>query len=314
VDLHGSGSNPITMNILSPWYDYIKERIFTIVEENGIEYLKIDFAMVKSAYVMDVEHSGSHDSTAQYKGREEFLYLSYMKLMCFFDELGEAFPELIIDCTFELWGDWHIIDYALIKHADVDWISNFGAAPPQGSRDVRRLSWHHGLVVPSSCMMIGNQQMDAENHEFSFISNLGHTPIMLGDPRNLSVEEKAWYLKYYNWYRKMDEKFEVSKYYQTSDVFPEPKASNWDGFARFNGEKQGGMLCFFRNGSSEETRKFLIPWLISDREYVVKNVDGELVGEFSGAELLQDGFQVSIDSRHKAEVFSIASTIVINKP
>jgi len=311
VNLHTSGSNPITMNILSPWYDYIKERIFTIVEDNGIEYLKIDLAMVKSAYVMDVEQSGSYDSTAQYKGREEFLYLSYLKLMGFFDELSDAFPELIIDCTFELWGDWHIIDYALVKHADVDWISNFGAAPPQGSRDIRWLSWHHGSVVPTSCMIIGNQQMDAENHEFSFLSNLGHTPIMLGDPRNLSVEEKTWYRKYYDWYKKMDDEFEVSKYYQTSNVFPEPKASNWDGFARFNGDKQGGIICFFRNGSPEETRRFLIPWVEPDREYVVKNVDGETMGKFSGTSLLQDGFQVSINTRHTAEVFSITTTTVL---
>jgi len=314
VDLHVSSNSQFTMNILSPWYDYIKERFFTIVEENGIEYLKIDFAMVKSAYVMDVKRSGSYDSTAQYKGREEFLYLSYLKLMDFFDELGAAFPELIIDCTFELWGDWHIIDYALIKHADVDWISNFSAKPPKGSRDIRQLSWHHGLLVPSSCMVIGNQHMDAKNHEFSFLSNLSHMPTMLGDPRNLSVKEKEWYMKYYSWYRKMDEEFEVSKYYQTSDVFQDPKASNWDGFARFNGEKQGGILCFFRNDSPEETRRFIVPWVISDREYVVKNVDGKLVGKFSGADLLQDGFQVSIDSRHQAEVFSIATTTMIDKP
>ncbi len=305
VDLHVSSNNQFTMNTLSPWYDYIKERIFTIVEENGIEYLKVDFAMVKSAYVMDVERSGSYDSTAQYKGREEFLYLSYLKLMGFFDELSEKFPELVIDCTFELWGDWHIIDYALIKHADVDWISNFSAKPPKGSREIRQLSWHHGLVVPSSCMVIGNQHMDAKNHEFSFLSNLSHTPTMLGDPRNLSVEEKEWYMKYYSWYKKMDEEFEVSKYFQTSDVFAEAKASNWDGFARFNTEKQGGILCFFRNDTPEDKRTFLIPWVNPDKEYVVKDIEGKLIGKYRGKVLSNDGLQVTIKSRNNGKVVSI---------
>ena len=35
--------------------------------------------------------------------------------------------------------------------------------------------------------------------------------------------------------------------------------SNWDGVYKFNKEKQGGVLFFFRNGSVENSRTFSIP-------------------------------------------------------
>ncbi len=307
VNLHGWANDLkfITMDLMSPWYNHIKAKVFNLIEAYGIEYLKIDFAMAKSAYVMKEAHSGSYDTTENYKGREEYLYNAYEKLLHFFDELAAKYPSVIIDCTFELWGDWHAIDYALIKHADVDWISNFTADPPKGSRDVRRLQWHHGLVIPTSCMMIGNQQMDVDNHEFSFFSNLGHTPIMLGDPRNLSEQEKEWYKKHYEWFRDMEEKYEITKYHQTSSVFPAPKKNNWDGFARFNTEQQGGIFVVFRNESPENERTFILPWVLKEKTYSIQNPRGKIIGEYRGEVLIEQGFKVNIPTVNTASAFSI---------
>ncbi len=309
VNLHGWANDLkfITMDIMSPWYGHIKTQVFNLIEEYGIEYLKIDFAMAKSAYVMKQAHSGSYDTTENYNGREEYLYNSYEQLLHFFDELSAKYPSVIIDCTFELWGDWHAIDYALIKHADVDWICNFTADPPQGSRDVRRLQWHHGMVIPTSCMMIGNQQMDVDNHKFSFLSNLGHTPIMLGDPRKLSEQEKQWYKKHYEWFRDMEEKYEITKYHQTSSVFPAPNKNNWDGFARFNTDKQGGILIVFRNEGPESERVFNLPWVEEDQKYIIKSATGEKIGDFTGSDLKTQGLTVTIHARNTARAFSIES-------
>ncbi|MFC2126630.1 alpha-galactosidase, partial [Bacteroidota bacterium] len=106
ANLHGwsNNFNILTMNIVSPWYEIIKEKVFKLVRNQGMRYLKIDLAMVKSAYIMEQERSGTHDATNLYSGREDFLLKSFERINVLFDSMAIEFPDLIIDCTFELWG------------------------------------------------------------------------------------------------------------------------------------------------------------------------------------------------------------------
>lgn len=308
ANIHGYANDLsfVTANIATPWYDYMKEKLAGLVKECGIGYVKIDLSMVKSAYIMDLERTGTYDSRENYHGRNEFLYLAYERLMQFYDELAEAFPGLIIDCTFEIWGDWHVIDYALIQHADVDWMSNFTAPPPKGSWDIRNLQWHRSLVIPSSCMIIGNQRIDGPGHEVSYLSNLGHAPILLGDPRNLTDEERQWYKKYSDWYRQMNTRYELHKYLQRSVVFDKPGPGNWDGFARFNPEKEGGIICAFRNGSPDESRGFQLPWVNEESEYEIYSVEDErILGIFEGKVLKDAGLNIGLSEKNSAILLGI---------
>lgn len=308
ANLHGWSNNweILTMKIASPWYDYIKEKMRSLVTDYGIEYFKIDLAMVKSAYIFDPERSGSYDQNEWFKGREEFLYTSFERTQNLFDELSAEFPQLIIDCTFELWGDWHIIDYGLVKYADVDWISNFEAPPPEGSRTVRNLAYNRGLTIPTSCMVIGNQKLEARNHEFSFISNFGSLPIMLGDPRELSVDEKAWYKNMSTWFNKMDELYSITEYYQTAGVFGPPNNNDWDGFFRFNPSKNGGIICIFRNDNSDEKRYIKVPFCKEDKSYEIVNGEtGRSLGLYQGVDLKKNGFEVLIDEKNQAVALEI---------
>ena len=308
ANLHGWSNNleNLTKKIASPWYDHIKSKMRKLILDNGIQYFKIDLGMVKSAYIMEKERSGSYDENDYFKGREEYLYAAFEKTNQLFDELAVEFPDLIIDCTFELWGDWHIIDYALVKHADVDWISNFEAPPPEGSRTVRYLAYHRGLTIPTSCMVIGNQKMEAVNHELSFISNMASTPIMLGDPRQLSDSEKEWFKNMASWLKEMHLKYQIFKFYQTSQIFGEPGPNNWDGFARFNPEADGGILCIFRNDQKDPSRTFILPWCKDDQSYSIIDVlANKELGKFSGGQLKKEGMKVTIGQINQAAVFEI---------
>jgi alpha-galactosidase len=308
ANLHGWSNNweILTMKIASPWYDHIKEKMRALVIDHGIEYFKIDLAMVKSAYIMDPERSGSYDQNEWFNGREEFLYTAFEKTQNLYDELSAEFPQLVIDCTFEIWGDWHIIDYGLVKHADVDWISNFEAAPPEGSRTVRNLAYHRGLTIPTSCMVIGNQKLEAENHQFSFISNFGSMPIMLGDPRKLTDDEKAWYRKMSTWFNRMDDLYSITEYYQTAGVFGPPNDNDWDGFFRFNSSKNGGIICVFRNDNADEKRYIKIPFCQENKSYEIVNGETEhALGVFQGIDLKANGFELLIEEKNKAVALEI---------
>jgi alpha-galactosidase len=307
-NLHGWSNNLeiLTMKIASPWYDHIKHKMRKLVKDYGIKYFKIDLGMVKSAYIMEKERSGSYDENEFFKGREEYLYMAFEKTAQLFDELATEFPDLIIDCTFELWGDWHIIDYALVKHADVDWISNFEAPPPAGSRTVRNLAWHHGLVVPPSCMVIGNQKMEVPDHEFSVFSNMASTPIMLGDPRELSPDERKWFKNIISWLAEMHRKYQVFKYYQTAGISGAPSPHDWDGFTRFNPEADGGILCIFRNAQMDDTRTYTLPWCKDENSYLIVDAESGIeAGEYTGRQLKEKGLEVRIDGINQAKAFEI---------
>jgi len=308
ANLHGWSNNHdlLTMKIASPWYDYIKEKMRKLVLDNGIEYFKIDLAMVKSAYILEPERSGSYDQNEWFKGREEYLYTSYERTTALFDELSAEFPDLIIDCTFELWGDWHIIDYALVKHADVDWISNFYSDPPEGSRTVRSLAYHHGLTVPTSSMVIGNQKMEAKGYKFSFISNFGSMPIMLGDPRELSIEDKIWYKKMSEWFSKMDQEYGITEFYQTAGIFNAPSKKDWDGFFRYNTEIDGGIVCVFRNDSPDYFRHIRIPYCRDEMKYeIINGENDQSLGTYLGLELRARGVKLIIDDKNTAIALEI---------
>jgi len=311
TNIHGwsNNFNILTMNIVTPWYDFIKEKIFTLVREQGMRYLKIDLAMVKSAYIMEKEKSGTHDSGDLYADREDFLLKSFERINQLYDEMSSEFPDLVIDCTFEIWGDWHITDYSLVKHADVGWIANFEAPPPEGPMTIRNLAWNRGLVIPTQTMVIGNQLMEAENHELAFLSNFATTPIMLGDPRKLTNEEKSWYKKHHDWFREMDKQYQVTQYYQTHNFSDKPAIHNWDGFGRFNYEKQGGIIVVFRNDSPDESRNFLIPWVEENRRYKIIEAPGNrVIGEIKGVTLLEDGVKILIEKRNTGKAFEIRPT------
>jgi alpha-galactosidase len=305
TNLHGWANDLtfFTMDILSPWYDFIKQKTIMMIEEHGFEYFKIDLSFIKSAYITDPLISGNYrkDEPAS---RHEFYYPAYQKLMQYFDELKAEYPEVIFDCTYELWGDHHAIDYALIQYADVDWISNFFDDPPEGSRDVRSLAWRQGNLIPTATMMIGNQQMDVNNHEFSFLSGFAGIPMMLGDPRNLSVDEKEWYSKMSGWFSRMQRKYNFMPFYQT-EGFDKPGKYNWDGFTRINPETGGGIICVFRNESPDSERNILVRAISKEMKYNILDADRKLVGEFEGGELIKSGFPVSIPGQNMGMVFEI---------
>ena len=155
-------------------------------------------------------------------------------------------------------------------------------------------------------MMIGNQKLEAENHEFSFISNFGSTPIMLGDPRKLSQEDKAWYKKMSSWFNKMDQVYDITEYYQTADIFGPPNNNDWDGFFRFNTSKNGGIVCVFRNDNPDMTRNIKIPFCDVDDNYEITNGEtGQKIGQFTGRELTTNGFTLIINNMNKAAALEI---------
>lgn len=294
-------TNGATMCLASPWSDYIYDRISEYVQQYKIEWLMLDLSSVASAYVLDKTHAGCYAKGHQHKDRDESLYMIYERMMSLFDRLKARFPGLYIDCTFELWGAYHVIDYALIEHADGDWMSNIDSPML-----MRQLRYDRGRVVPPSPMLIGNLRTDWEDAKFSYDSLVSSTVVMLGDLRKLTPEQTMWLKKRTAWLTDLEDKYQYSHFYQTGSVFARPTVSGWDGCARFNPLKDGGIVCLYRNDSPEASRTFALPWVNPGSRYRVHSARQDRdIGDFSGADLQRNGLTVSIPSRQEADILSL---------
>ena len=58
----------------------------------------------------------------------------------------------------------------MCKHAEGNWLSNFGEEAPLGSLRVRQMSWWRLPVIPATAMVIGNQRFDDPHFELSLMS------------------------------------------------------------------------------------------------------------------------------------------------
>jgi len=291
------------------WYDYIKGILLKLSVDYGLEYFKLDFAVVTSAYTYDHTQSGCYSTNHQgHKDHNESLYTNYERLWQLFDELHKAKPELFIDCTFETMGGTQLIDYALLKHAEGDWLSNFeGTAGEKTDIRIRNMAWWRSPAMPATSLVIGNPQMQDADWETHIKSIAGALPIMLGDPRKLSETDLKKYRGYADWLQKMESKYSIMSFRQDLSGFGEPMEGMWDGFQRINTEtKSGGILGIFRHGSVEAKRIVTVNYLIPDVTYYVKTMEGKVIETLTGNDLKEKGFEVSLEGVYSGDLFEIS--------
>ena len=291
------------------WYDYIKGILLKLSVDYGLEYFKLDFAVVTSAYTYDHTQSGCYSKNHPgHKDHNESLFTNYERLWQLFDELHAAKPELFIDCTFETMGGTQLIDYALLKHAEGDWLSNFeGSAGEKTDIRIRNMAWWRSPAIPATSLVIGNPQMQDADWETHIKSIAGALPIMLGDPRKLTETELKKYRSYADWLQQMESKYGLMSYRQDLAGFGEPMEGMWDGFQRINTETmKGGIIGIFRHGSVETRRIVTVNYLDPVRIYEVKATDGKVIETFSGKELKEKGFAVNLEGIYSGDLFEIS--------
>lgn len=305
--LHDKAKNRVTMSLGSGYYDYILKRIKDLVTENNLSYVKLDLAVINSAYVLDYERKGDYKFDGKiYRDRESSYYAVYERALKLFDELHAAFPDLLIDCTYEVWGEYYVNDFALIQHADYDWLTNYNDDAPVGPINIRQMSFDRARVIPAATSLIGNQYMDSPFSKYTYLSLASSKPILVGDSRKLPADLKPWYAKWNKWFKMMDEKYQFTRFTQTSDIFPRANLTNWDGCYKFNKAKQGGVLFFYRNGSLESTRTFNMLLVNPETMYhLYFPENGKTFAKISGKMLIEKGITITIPGMYEAQVLGI---------
>jgi len=290
------------------WTEFIKSKILNLVKEHGLAYVKLDFAIVTSAYVFDNRHTGCYATDHPYhRDRNESFAVIYERCMKLFDDLHAAAPELFIDCTFETAGKLQLMDYGIAKHAEGNWLSNIGNPGPMGSLRMRSLAWERSPALPATSLVIGNLSMNDYAHELAYKSLTGALPIMLGDPRELNADQRAKFRAWSSWIKQLEEKHGIMSFRQDIPGFGEPQEGAWDGFCRLNTDtSSGGIVGVFRQGAKELSRIVTIPWLDDNTRYTVKKgYQGETVASMTGKDLKETGFPVALKEKYDGELFEI---------
>jgi alpha-galactosidase len=310
-NLHSSGGYLKTACFGTGWVDHIKSKILYLVKEHGLEYAKLDFAIVTSAYRYDRSYSGCYAHDHPYhRDRPESILNLYRRAWQMYDELHAEAPDLFIDCTFETMGALQMIDFDMCKHAEGNWLSNFTSFAPMGSLRVRQMSWWRSPAIPAASMVIGNQQLDDPNIELSIMSLAGSFPIFLGDPRKLSQDKRTSIKSWSDWLRQMQDEYDYMMYRQDLAGFGEPMDGQWDGFQRINTDtRAGGIVGVFRQGGTENRRRIIINYLDPLRRYQICKAPGGLeMGSMSGKKLMEVGFDVILEQEYDGGLFEIRAS------
>lgn len=290
------------------WHDYIKNILLKLAVDYGLEYMKLDFSIVTSPYVYNKETSGCYASDHPgHKDHNESLYTNYEQLYKLFDELHAAKPNLFIDCTFETTGGLQQIDYAMLKHAEGNWLSNFYGPGEKIDLRIRNMAWWRSPAIPSTALVIGNAELQDATFEMHLRSLAGALPIMLGDPRKLSPADLVKCRGFADWMQRMDTRYHMMSYRQDLPGFGEPAEGRWDGFQRINSEtKAGGILGIFRHGSVESKRIITVHDLDPTKTYQVKRMDGQIVTEQTGDDLNNKGFEFELKEVYAGELLEVS--------
>jgi alpha-galactosidase len=308
-NLHIEDSTIVTACFSTGWYDYIKGVLQKLSLEYGLEYLKLDFTVVTSPYRFDNKLTGCYAKNHPgHKDHNESFYVNYERVWKLFDELHAAKPGLFIDCTFETMGGLQLIDYAMLKHAEGNWLSNFNGPEAKVDLRIRNMAWWRSPAMPATALVIGNPEMQDTAWALHIKSLAGALPIMLGDPRKLSAADFKKYRSYADWLQLMENKYHIMSYRQDLPGFGEPMEGMWDGFQRINTDtKAGGIIGVFRQGATETKRWVTIKYLDTAKMYHIKDMEGNIITTQSGAALQTNGFEVAMNKLYDGKLFEISS-------
>ncbi|NCB92033.1 MAG: alpha-galactosidase [Clostridia bacterium] len=301
--------NKCTACFSTGWADYILGVLERLVDEYGFDYLKLDFSVVSSPYRYTKEEAGCYACDHPgHRDREESMWENYDRMWKVFDKLHEGRENLFIDCTFETMGGLQLVDYAMLKHAEGNWLSNFkGDLGEKTDLRIRQMAWWRSPAIPATSLVIGNAEMQDEGYENHIRSLAGALPIFCGDPRRLPETGRQVMKKYSEWLQKMEDKYRIMFYRQDLPGYFEPTLGGCDGFARINREDfSGGIIGFFRHGGAEDTRMVRVDGLIEDKIYQILNMEGNEIICMSGKQMEEKGFAVTIEEKFGGRLYEIA--------
>jgi alpha-galactosidase len=291
------------MCLASPFRTSAADRINDAIEKFHLAYVKLDLTTIFNAYG---EAPGCWAKGHDHQNWSQSLNAIYEGISFVTNRVYEKHPDVLIDLTFELWGQKHVIDAGLLAAGDLDWLSNVDDNKPgsAGPLQARTLLYQRALSIPVESMLIGNLHGEMPSVQERFATAIGSAPLLLGDLRKLSAADRQWYHKKVAWFKKLRATTKISESFFPLGSWLQPSASQWDGFARLE-HSGNGVIALFGNKSGAATANVQLP-LIPEGKFKLYSVTKEKdLGTFTKADWTR-GVAVSISKPEAVEVLQIS--------
>ncbi|MBV8865226.1 MAG: alpha-galactosidase [Acidobacteriaceae bacterium] len=290
------------MCLASGYRDLALKRLTQLIERYHPAYIKVDLTTVFNAYG---EQPGCYATNHSHRGWAESLTRIYEALEYLGNQLYRTHPEVLIDYTFELWGEKHLIDPALLGSADLDWLSNVNDSEldAAGPLSARMLLYTRALSIPAETMLIGNLRATTPSIEERLATEIAAAPLLLGDLRKVSPTERLWYGEKIRWFKDLRSRVALNDSFFPLGSWMQPNAAAWDGFARLS-RHSDGMIVLFRNQSNAEDAEIRLP-VATGVAYGVKSVmTNRSLGTITSDELMR-GWKVKLPAPHRIEIIEL---------
>jgi alpha-galactosidase len=293
------------MCMASAYRDTAATRIIDAIERFKLAYVKLDLTTIFNAYG---EAPGCWAKGHDHGNWAESLNLIYEGISYVTGKVYEKHPEVLLDLTFELWGQKHIIDAGLLAAGDLDWMSNVDDREPDsaGPLQARQLLYQRAASMPVESMLIGNLHADLPTIQEAFATAIGSAPLLCGDLRKLSAADRKWYHEKISWFSKLRKSTKISESFFPLGSWLQPTPAAWDGFARL--ERSGnGVIALFRNKSQIAEATVKLPLLPPGSYKLHSVISGKDLGVFANPDWTR-GVPVKFPVGGPVEVIEVTAT------
>ena len=301
----GTAAGPkAVMCMASAYRETVAARVIDAIERFRLAYVKLDLTTIFNAYG---EAPGCWAHGHDHADWAESLNRIYEGISYVTGRIYEKHPDVLLDLTFELWGQKHIIDAGLLAAGDLDWMSNVDDRRPDsaGPRQVRQLLYQRAASMPVEAMLIGNLNADLPTIQETFATVIGSAPILLGDLRKLSAQDRQWYHEKITWFKKLRRTTKISESFFPLGSWQQTTPAAWDGFARV-ARSGDGVIAVFRNESNAAEAVVQLPLLPEGRYRLRSAMTGNDLGVAAKSDWVR-GVPVRFAQDQSVEVIEVTS-------
>jgi alpha-galactosidase len=298
------GGSKVVMCLASPFQDAAADRVNDAIERFHLAYVKLDLTTIFNAYG---EAPGCWAKGHYHGDWAESLNMIYEGISHVTSKVYEKHPDVLLDLTFELWGQKHVIDAGLLAAGDLDWMSNVHDAQPDaaGTVQARTLLYQRAASMPVDTMLIGNLHAGMPSAQEAFATAIGSAPLLLGDLRTLSAADQQWYQDHIRWFKQLRRSTNISESFWALGNWRQPSAAEWDGFARLS-HAGSGVIAVFRNQSNASTANIQLPLMPAGSFKVHSVVTNKDLGTFTKDEWAR-GVPVGFSGSQSVEILEVSS-------
>jgi alpha-galactosidase len=294
----------VVMCLASPFRDSAADRINQAIDQYHLAYVKLDLTTVFNAYG---EAPGCWAKGHYHGNWAESLNMIYEGIAYVTSKIYQKHPDVLLDLTFELWGQKHVIDAGLLAAGDLDWMSNVDDREPTsaGPIQARTLLYQRAASMPAESMLIGNIHAELPTIEESFATAIGSAPLLLGDLRKLSAADQQWYREKIAWFKKLRRSTPISESFFPLGSWLQPSPAKWDGFARL-AHTGNGVIAVFRNKSDAATADVQLPLMPEGQFKLHSVISGTDLGVFAKADWVR-GVAVQFSNSEPVEILEVTA-------